>query len=393
MRSLLLALGTAGIAVLALTTPASAPEPSPSGADGLLNPSFEVPDAPASSYTTFAGGQSFSGWRVTGSSVAIVDGSFVSGEYRFPAAAGEQWLDLSGETAGDGGVSQSVSIAPGRQYTLAWSVGNVSGGSFGTESSVRLLIDGDAVRTVTNSRPGTTLSWQEFTHTFTATANPTEIEFRTADPTSDHSNGLDRIRLVAGEMGPPQPTLGETAAARTVKGTVLIGVPSSGARAAQKGVDFVPLEEAREIPIGSFLDTTDGTVALSTAKNRAGKTQKGKFSAGLFQVLQSRKRAAKGLTELRMKGSAAGFRSCRGDKNSASAALSRRTIRRLRARARGRFRTRGRRSAATVRGTTWTVTDRCDGTLTKVKRGKVAVRDFRLKKTVVLTAGKSYLAR
>ena len=38
------------------------------------------------------------------------------------------------------------------------------------------------------------------------------------------------------------------------------------------------------------------------------------------------------------------------------------------------------------------MTDSCAGTLTKVKRGKVAVRDFRLKKTVILTAGKSYFA-
>jgi hypothetical protein len=39
------------------------------------------------------------------------------------------------------------------------------------------------------------------------------------------------------------------------------------------------------------------------------------------------------------------------------------------------------------------VTDRCDGTLTKVKRGKVAVRDFRRNKTIILTRGKRYLAR
>jgi hypothetical protein len=37
--------------------------------------------------------------------------------------------------------------------------------------------------------------------------------------------------------------------------------------------------------------------------------------------------------------------------------------------------------------------DRCDGTLTSVKRGKVAVRDFRRKRTIVVGAGKSYLAR
>ena len=132
---------------------------------------------------------------------------------------------------------------------------------------------------------------------------------------------------------------------------------------------------------------------MTTARNDAGAAQSGQFSAGLFQVLQSRKRSAKGLTELRMKGSAAGFRSSRSGKAAAPSQLSRRAIRRLRARARGRYRTRGRHSAATVRGTTWTMEDRCDGTLTKVKRGKVAVRDFRLKKTIVVSAGKRYLAR
>jgi hypothetical protein len=39
------------------------------------------------------------------------------------------------------------------------------------------------------------------------------------------------------------------------------------------------------------------------------------------------------------------------------------------------------------------VTDRCDGTLTTVQRGRVAVRDFRRRKTVVVRAGKRYLAR
>ena len=37
--------------------------------------------------------------------------------------------------------------------------------------------------------------------------------------------------------------------------------------------------------------------------------------------------------------------------------------------------------------------DRCDGTLTKVRRGAVVVRDFRRKRNVVVRAGKSYLAR
>lgn len=196
--------------------------------------------------------------------------------------------------------------------------------------------------------------------------------------------------------GLPPPALGETANAALVSGEVLVGLPggsAQGARAAQKGVTFVPLTEPRQIPIGAFLDTTEGKVSLRLARDKSGATQSGRFAAGLFQVLQSRRERARGLTELRMKGSASSFRTCRVTGAGARAALSRRAIRRLRARARGRYRTGGRYSAATVRGTTWTVIDRCDGTLTKVKRGKVAVRDFRLKKTIVLTRGKRYLAR
>jgi hypothetical protein len=190
----------------------------------------------------------------------------------------------------------------------------------------------------------------------------------------------------------PPPELGQTANVGPVRGDVLIGIRRNGARASQKGVRFVPLTEARQIPIGSFLDTSDGVVALRTARNDAGVEQPGRFAAGLFQVLQSRRQSAKGLTELRLKGSAAGFRRCDAT-NRAGAALSRRTVRRLRANAKGRYRTRGRHSAATVRGTRWVTEDRCDGTLTTVKRGTVVVRDFRLKESITVTAGKSYLAR
>ncbi len=59
----------------------------------------------------------------------------------------------------------------------------------------------------------------------------------------------------------------------------------------------------------------------------------------------------------------------------------------------GKFRTSGKYSSATVRGTIWLVQDRCEGTLTKVSRGTVQVADFQRNKTVSVTAGHSYLAR
>ena len=230
-----------------------------------------------------------------------------------------------------------------------------------------------------------------------------------ANPSQSNVDGDalgDACDLIDDRPAPPGPTpqtptaeLGRLFVARTVSGVVTIAfpagfVPSGGLRAAQKGLTFIPLEQATEIPVGSFLNARRGTVALTAAVNPAGRTQSGNFSRGLFQVVQSSRRSARGLTELRLKGSS--FRSCRarGSDGTASAAqLSRRTIRRLRSSARGRFRTRGRNSAATVRGTVWDTIDRCDGTLTKVRRGRVAVRDFRRKKTVIVRAGKSYLAK
>jgi hypothetical protein len=196
----------------------------------------------------------------------------------------------------------------------------------------------------------------------------------------------------------PNPVQGVSVNVDQVSGTVRVGIPGAAAgsrasaHASQKGINFVPLSEARQIPVGSFLDTRKGTVRLQSAANQLGKRQTGTFLQSLFQVRQSKKRSARGLTDLVLKGSS--FRRCRARSgNSASAALSRRAIRRLRASARGRFRTSGRNSSATVRGTKWDITDRCDGTLTKVRRGRVVVRDFRRRKNIVLTSGKSYLAR
>jgi hypothetical protein len=59
----------------------------------------------------------------------------------------------------------------------------------------------------------------------------------------------------------------------------------------------------------------------------------------------------------------------------------------------GRFRGHGRGSIATVRGTTWLMEERCTGSYTKVKQGKVSVRNRRTGKTVLVRAGHSYLAR
>jgi hypothetical protein len=59
----------------------------------------------------------------------------------------------------------------------------------------------------------------------------------------------------------------------------------------------------------------------------------------------------------------------------------------------GRYSTQGNNSVATVMGTQWLTQNLCDGTLTRVARGKVRVRDTHTGRTVIVTAGHSYVAK
>jgi Ca2+-binding RTX toxin-like protein len=171
--------------------------------------------------------------------------------------------------------------------------------------------------------------------------------------------------------GRRRPRLGRSMIVTPTKGSValrLVGVSR-----------FVPLKDAVAVPLRSSLDAASGGVRVTTARGRRSR-QSGTFSRGRFGVRQRRSRRAD--TELRLEGG--DFRSCRG---------GREIVRTLRGRGRGRFRTRGRHSAARTRRTSWVVEDRCDGTLTRVRRGRAVVRDLRRKRTVVVRAGRSYLAR
>jgi hypothetical protein len=181
------------------------------------------------------------------------------------------------------------------------------------------------------------------------------------------------------------PVIGETATAAVKKGKVRVRVPG------KKG--FVTLTEETSIPVGSVLDTRKGQVALTFATNAGGGTQSGSFSQGQFKVQQTRKNP---LTTMSMVGG--GLDACKaklpkGGARKAPASAARKRRRSLFANANGRFRTRGRNSSATVRGTRWRMTDTCKGTKTAVARGSVVVRDFTLRKKVRVKAGGSYFAR
>jgi len=200
---------------------------------------------------------------------------------------------------------------------------------------------------------------------------------------------VDRIDVVRRcerrDTGTSRPRVGRQVVIRPVGSRVEFGVV--GMRRT------VPLKDRIGVPVRSKVDATIGRVRLTAAAGTRGR-QQGTFRQGAFVVAQ-RVAARRAVTELRLTGG--DFGRCRAGASSAgpagAAQRRKRTVRRLFGTAKGRFRTRGRFSAAAVRGTTWQVFDRCDGTLTVVRSGVVRVRDFRRNRTITLRAGQRYLAR
>jgi hypothetical protein len=230
--------------------------------------------------------------------------------------------------------------------------------------------------------------------------------------------GNDLVFTTPADPPPPPPVFAKNVNVQPVSGHVFIKLPPGAVLAAigprawsavtavgptawaaqspsppPKGQGFVPLTEARQIPIGSILDTTAGTVKLTTATARAHQTQFGDFTAGIFELLQKRKQ--RGLTDLDLVNRQSPRQVCAaaGKAQAARKRLSSTVLGLLKGRAHGRFTTRGTYSSATVRGTIWGVANRCDGTLTRVTRGVVVVRDFRRHRNIIVTSGKTYLAR
>ena len=203
---------------------------------------------------------------------------------------------------------------------------------------------------------------------------------------------------------PPVP--GKTFDARVVSGNVFIKYPpGTGPRAAVTPLKgFVALKGAANVPMGAQLDTRRGRVAVTSAHDTsASAAQTADFYDGIFAVRQSTPKTKPAqpkvlITDLTLTGEPPRSE-CAPIKGASAAAAKKKkrgkksVLGSLWGSGKGSFRTNGKYSSATVRGTIWLTQDRCDGTLTTVKRGTVSVRDFKRRKTVSVKAGHSYLAR
>jgi hypothetical protein len=191
----------------------------------------------------------------------------------------------------------------------------------------------------------------------------------------------------------PPPVLNESVDAAPVSGTVKFRRPGSNV--------FEILTAGEQLPLGTEFDTTNGTMTLTSAADATGAVQTAQFWAGFFVVTQQ-VTAKLAVTDLAL--TRGDFSVCKSRRRLAAAGAKppkgkppkgRRstTTRQLWGRGKGHFRTKGKYSSAAVRGTYWLTADRCDGTFTSVREGTVTVRDFVRRRSIVVRAGQSYLAR
>jgi hypothetical protein len=160
---------------------------------------------------------------------------------------------------------------------------------------------------------------------------------------------------------------------RTVDGTIRVRCPG--------GREFV-LGATQGIPIGCSIDSRNGEVLLTAINKKGAPARTARFFDGIFRITQTRTTTDLTLSEP--------LASCG---HRARAAAKKPKTRKLWGDGSGSFRTRGQYSSATVRGTKWLVQDSCAGTFTRVSRGVVSVRDDVRRRTIILRAGRHYLAR
>jgi hypothetical protein len=198
---------------------------------------------------------------------------------------------------------------------------------------------------------------------------------------------------------PPRP--GETSVVRVLSGEVFVKLPTrtrlgfDGLRAPLQAGGFQPLKGAAAIPLGATVDTTRGEVAIDSAANsfpasdRRARRQQARLRAALFRLTQKRAKARSAAipTDVGLLSPPGAEARCAGTPAKGTA------VRTLSMVVKGYYRTLGGASTATARSATFNTTDRCDGTLTEVGKGRVTLAVKARKRPVVVRAGQAYLVK
>jgi hypothetical protein len=365
-------------AALLLAAPASAELPA---GNLVVNPGAEAGPGAANSSDQPA----LPGWNVTSTFTAVAYGApdflttddaaklggganFFAGGPGGEVSSAAQTIDVSGaraEIEGSKSVSATLSALIGGyasqddSATVSAQPLDAAGAPIAPPTALPAVTQTERAGVSTLLRRSTSVSLPGDTRSILVTITATR-------QAGSYNDGyIDNVSLSFGG----DPVAGKSVGAREVSGTVLVRAPGSS--------KFVALDPS-VLKNGAEVDARKGRVEITRADG--GKAQ---FYDGLFKLSQSR-----GITTLTLS------ERLRCSKRARAAAVAaKRKTRKLWGQGKGKFRTKGSYSAATVRGTKWLVQDTCTTTLTRVTQGSVSVRDAVKHKTVIVRAGKRYTAR
>ena len=203
--------------------------------------------------------------------------------------------------------------------------------------------------------------------------------------------------------GDKPPTAGVTTVVRLISGDVFVKLPVAtklgfdGMRAPFQETGFVPLKGVASVPVGSTVDARDGELKVETAENgypasdRRARRSAIQARIGMFKIEQARKKkhakksAAIG-TDIRQV-------SPPGAESKCASRTSKGVVRSLSMVAKGVVRAVGGAAPTTALSASFISTDRCDGSLTEVAKGKVTIAVKGQRKPVTVKAGRAYFVR
>ena len=157
--------------------------------------------------------------------------------------------------------------------------------------------------------------------------------------------------------------------------------PAMSACRQDRAEAFVSLQDVAALPVGAVVDARKGRLELTSSVG--GSVQTASVAAGIFTIRQ-RRAGAPVLALVTPKGRA---RACAPGRTRPRGAVRKLVV----SVPKGVLRTAGMKGVARGRNAAWTMADRCDGTLTSVRKGRVAVTAGR--RTVRVRPGRSYLVQ
>lgn len=176
-------------------------------ANVLVNGGFESPVQGPTDFATFnipAGSTYITGWTVTQGNVDLTTTANYGPGPNTLDPLSKQDVDLVGDGAGNGGLSQTFTTVAGQHYLLTFDYSHNQGAANAGSSFAASVTAGDLSTTV--SQTARVHDWVAFSQSFTATSDSTLLTFLNTQGGSNGGIYLDDVSVTPLTAAVPEPS-------------------------------------------------------------------------------------------------------------------------------------------------------------------------------------------